>query len=533
MSSKSTSPTTFDVVIIGGALAGAATAIQLLDARPGLRVLVIERSEAFDRRVGEATVELSTYFLNRVLGLADHLNEHHLVKQGLRFWFANGRTTGLDRCSEIGGRYQVRLSAYLIDRAVLDEEVLRRAVKRGATLWRPAVLKRHQLKSGGPQELEIAHHGETTRVQCRWLVDASGVHALLARKEGWHRPNLAHPTTAAWARWRGVKNWDSEELAAKFPAWATATFSLRNTATNHLMGDGWWAWWIPLKGGDVSIGVVWDHRRVDVPDGASIADRIKSFLCAQHPAARELMSEARPVEGDSHWRRQLAWSPTTSAGDGFVLVGDAAGFMDPFYSPGLDWLAFTTARAVQLISAQQTGEPQLEALVQKHNRDFARSYGRWFEALYRDKYDYLGDFELMRLSFLPDLGLYYLGIVTQPYYRGREALLEPCFTPAPSTPFFHYMRLYNRRLAAIARSRRARGTFGRRNTDRRFLFKGFNLQPGSVMPILVAFLGWMRLELAEGWRTWFSSSPTAVMAGPSITPDASRPASSPMSMEAR
>jgi len=52
----------FDVVIIGGALSGAATAMLLLRQQPKLRVLIVEKSAAFTRRVGEATVEVSGYF---------------------------------------------------------------------------------------------------------------------------------------------------------------------------------------------------------------------------------------------------------------------------------------------------------------------------------------------------------------------------------------------------------------------------------------------------------------------------------------
>ncbi len=52
----------YDVVIAGGSLAGAASAILLLREHPSLRVLVIEKSERFTRRVGEATVEVSAFF---------------------------------------------------------------------------------------------------------------------------------------------------------------------------------------------------------------------------------------------------------------------------------------------------------------------------------------------------------------------------------------------------------------------------------------------------------------------------------------
>ena len=53
----------YDVVIIGGSLGGAATATLLLRECPDLRVLVVERAPAFTRRVGEATVEISGFFL--------------------------------------------------------------------------------------------------------------------------------------------------------------------------------------------------------------------------------------------------------------------------------------------------------------------------------------------------------------------------------------------------------------------------------------------------------------------------------------
>src|SRR5216117_3024148 len=141
----------YDVAIIGGALAGAATAMLLLRQQPKLRVLIVEKSRAFTRRVGEATVEVSGYFLGRVLGLTQHLNEAHLVKQGMRFWFFNERTATLGDCSEIGCRYLSRVPAYQVDRAVLDEEVLRRAEALGASVWRPASAGKVRLVPGGNQ----------------------------------------------------------------------------------------------------------------------------------------------------------------------------------------------------------------------------------------------------------------------------------------------------------------------------------------------------------------------------------------------
>lgn len=493
----------FDVVVMGGALSGAATATLLLRRNPGIRVLIVEKSTKFSRRVGEATVEISGFFICRVLGMTSYLNEHHLPKQGLRFWFKNEEVTALNEASEIGGKYLARIPSFQLDRATFDEEVLRRAVELGAELIRPASVSNIQLNPGGLQTLEVKCGDNRMQVSTRWLVDASGIAALLARKEGWWKSNTEHPTASAWSRWKGVKDWDSRELAEKYPCWSKATYGIRNTATNHIVGDGWWSWWIPLKGGDVSVGVVFDQRLVTFPtEGGKIGERLKQFLM-KHPVAREMLENAEFIEDDQHWRKNLAYYSTTFAGDGFVLVGDAAAFMDPFYSPGMDWISFTSSSAANLITEQRAGNLTNDT-IDRYNRDFATSHARWFSALYKDKYEYMGEYDLMGLAFKLDLGLYYWGVVSVPFHHGESALHIPPFSP-PSGKFFSaLMGTYNRRFAKIARLRRKEGRLGKMNKGNRQLLVGYQLNPGNMLTIFPLLGKWCMLELKEGWRTWGS-----------------------------
>ena len=144
------------------------------------------------------------YFLGRVLGLTQYLNESHLLKQGMRFWFCNDRASSLEQCSEIGGRYLSRIPAFQVDRSTLDEEVLRRAQAAGAELVRPAAVQKVTLTPGGQQTVVLRQEESTKTLSARWVVDASGPAALLSRQNGWWRANHAHPTTAGWSRWRGV-----------------------------------------------------------------------------------------------------------------------------------------------------------------------------------------------------------------------------------------------------------------------------------------------------------------------------------------
>ena len=511
----------YDVVILGGALSGAATATLLLQRNPGIRVLIIERSEKLTRRVGEATVEVSAYFLSRVLGLTKYLNETQIAKQGLRFWFQNDKVNALDEASEIGPRYQVRLPSYQLDRATLDEEVLSRAIAAGAEILRPAVIRNVELHDGGQQAVEYKYQGETRTVKARWVVDASGVAALLARKNGWWQRNTEHPTASAWTRWSGVKDWDGLEFAGKFPQWANTVHGIRGTATNHLNGDGWWAWMIPLKGGSTSVGVVFDQRLVDFPEGGKVGDRLKEFLL-RHPVGRELMQDAVYDEEDVHWRKHLAYYSTTFAGDGFVLVGDAAAFMDPFYSPGMDWISFTATSASHLIT-QQREDKAMAPLVKRYNRDFSVSHRRWFNALYKDKYHYMGEYDLMGLAFQMDLGLYYQGVVVPPFMEGITALHFPPFSPPSGRFFAALMGFYNRRFAAIASRRRRLGLLGRMNDRHRCLIPGFTLQRSDMFRLCGLLRRWAVLELKEGWKSWGTTASDPMPASSSPAPDMPMP----------
>ncbi len=277
-------------------------------------------------------------------------------------------------------------------------------------------------------------------------------------------------------------------------------YSLRTSTASV---SGWWSWWIPLKGGDISVGVVFDQRLVDFPqDGGNIGDRLKSFL-NRHPVARELLEHAEYDAEDLKWRKNLAYYSTTFAGDGFTLVGDAAAFMDPFYSPGMDWISFTASRAADTITRQRGGEA-LENVLQAHNRDLAVSHSRWFDALYRDKYSYLGEYDLLGLAFRLDLSLYYWGVVEPVFNIGEEAYLAPPFSPPSGRVFAALMKTYNRRFAKIASRRRRLGLLGRMNDRKRMLIPGFTLNRNEIWKLLPLLREWAMLEIREGWKSWGS-----------------------------
>lgn len=294
-------------------------------------------------------------------------------------------------------------------------------------------------------------------------------------------------------------NFDDAQLRERFPAYSQRCHGSRNTATNHITGDGWWSCWILLQSGEMSVGVVYDERLVQFPEEVRGMEARVRYLLGSSPLARELLREATPVEDSAVYRSKLPYLSDSLAGDGYVLVGDAAAFLDPFYSPGMDWIAFTTAAAVDLIDRDK-GQAET---VERINIVYRRSYERWFQALYQDKYLYMGDYDFMRMAMIFDLGGYYFGVVRSIFMNGACEFLKPIFGERSTTVAFWIIRCYHRRLAKMAASRRARGVFGRNNKGRAHKLLSYTLDWRLPLRLIWSLRIWLWLELTEGWRSWF------------------------------
>jgi flavin-dependent dehydrogenase len=487
--------TDYDAIIIGGSFAGSSAAMLLRRWQPQARVLVIERSQQFTRRVGEATVESSGLFLTRVLGLYDELSRHHLPKHGLRMWFARRDDCPHTAMTEIGPDRLPGLPSFQLDRARLDEHLLHRAGQTGATVVRPGKVKNvqfHWPRHTVTYQDEKGQHAASTR----WIIDATGRQGLLSRRLGLREKRPDHPIAAAWGRWQNVKDLDGAFLAndgGENQPGLTHAVASRRLATNHYSGSGWWAWVIPLANGETSIGVVYDPRHFDLPGDGRIPSRYEQFVRRQ-PGLGQLLENAGMVPDDFLHYQELAYRATHYAGRGWALVGDAASFMDPLYSPGLDHGAFSVYAAADMIRADLTGELDentLDGRIERHNARFARSYDRWIEALYLDKYVMLGDAELMAAAYCFDIGMYYLGVVASVYRDPANFTVPPMGSESPGAGLAHrLMRLVKKRLVRLAVQRQHAEL--PRQEGWRFYPRGFELGKGA------------RRLVGQGVRIWLS-----------------------------
>ena len=501
----------YDVVILGGAFSGAATALLLRREAPGLSILIVEKSRAFDCKVGEATTEMSGMFLTRRLALWNHLEREHLPKEGLRYWWANEQVAHHHEASETGGFVRSAVPSFQLRRDALDQHLLDEAVAAGAELLRPARARDAKLGSFD-HEVTLEEGTEIATVRCRWLVDATGRATFLGRRLGLIEKNEAHPTAAIWARWKNVKSID--DLAARGPvAFARRNLSSRRLATNHYMRRGSWTWFIPLGNGETSIGVVFDRRLLDLAEQRDKEAAYLEFLRQLTPC-QELLEGAEMRREDFRFYSHLPYVAKQYMGEGWALVGDAAAFLDPYYSPGLDHCSFSVEATVEIIQAEAKGEP-IAGRVAEHNATFLRSYRRFFEAVYLDKYYYMGEADLLSASFLLDTAQYYIFVVIPAYRIHGRFHWEPVLGPKPAFFNYHLMRFYNRRLKAIAELRRAAGEAGRRNQGRRIpAYYALDLAPYR-MALRGLRLWWtaeldalrLRLKRLAGLRRRLDSNP--------------------------
>ncbi|WP_367873871.1 NAD(P)/FAD-dependent oxidoreductase [Luteolibacter sp. Populi] len=457
----------YDVVIFGGAFSGSALGLLLKRARPQTRVLIVEKSEAFDFKVGESTSEVAGCFLTRVLGLGHYLNCEHFQKHGLRMWFTTPENDCPNSCSEIGPNSQARFPTFQLDRSKLDTHMLEMAAMEGCEVLRQASIKSFDLAGAGKNTIVLKHEGGTRTITAGWVADCSGKAALVARQRGLWRKLEEHPVHSMWVRYSGVKTLDSHAARVEAPFLKNGPSVARASATNHLMGRGWWSWIIPLSNGDFSAGVTWDERLFTPPSEGPIGTRLKEHLL-DHPIGKLMFENAVAIENDARIYKHLPYYSTEVCGDGWIMAGDAAGFMDPLYSQGLDYCGHSTYCAHKLIIKALDGECVKMAL-DHHNEIYPQSYQRWFHGLYKNKYQYLGDADLMHAAFLMDIAAYFIGPVRAVYANADKEYSTMPYNGLGGAIFAKFMRFYNRRLETIARKRLTAGTYGKNNLKHRFL----------------------------------------------------------------
>jgi flavin-dependent dehydrogenase len=420
-----------DVIILGGGLAGLTLALQIKQVLPDLKVRVVERRHHpvphAAHKIGESSVEIGAHYFSQTLGLQAHLDQAHLRKFGFRFFFSEGQKD-LSAVTELGASRFLTTPSWQIDRGIFENFLAQEALRRGIEVECGTAVRQIKLDGAAGHEVTVerllpiseerAEKPPQDVLKTRWVIDAAGRVSLLKRQLQLSQDNNHH-ANAVWFRLKTrlpVDAWGSD------PAWqARCDPQSRWLSTNHLCGPGYWLWLIPLGSGAHSLGIVADARMHPLEE-MNTFERAREWIAKHQPLIDEVLTQIFQAQPDAlmdfAFFRQFSYGckQVFSGQQRWALTGDAGLFLDPFYSPGSDFIAIANTFITDLIQKDLQGESlRIPAILYE---DIYQTFYESTLTLYTDQYPLFGNPRVMPVKVLWDY-TYYWGVMCQLFFQNR------------------------------------------------------------------------------------------------------------------
>jgi flavin-dependent dehydrogenase len=406
-----------DAVILGGGLAGLSLAMQLKREYPDMDIVVLERhtrplpEAAF--KIGESTVEIAAHYFADTLGLLHHLETEQIRKFGFRFFFSDGKDDLAD-VTELGVSAVLPTPSYQIDRGILENFMGEEALRRGIDFREGVTVRGFDIGSGEePHTIRFANAEGEAELQAHWLLDASGRAGLMRRKLDLTRDN-GHHANAVWFRIDErleIDGWCDD------PEWKERCHPPeRWRSTNHLVGPGYWLWLIPLASGAHSVGIVADAKTHPLETMNTFEKALAWMREHQPVVARQVEARKEKLLDFAFFRHYSYGCSRMFSPDRWALTGEAGAFLDPFYSPGSDFIAITNTYITQLVGIDRRGEALAPSA-----RLFERLFFSFYDStlrMYRGQYNLFGDPEVLPIKVIWDYA-YYWGVLCQIVFQNR------------------------------------------------------------------------------------------------------------------
>lgn len=397
----------YDVIIAGGGLAGLTLSIQLKNANPDISILIMEYRDTIApvaaHKVGESTVELATHYFREVLGLKAYLEEFELPKHGLRFFFKTANKGEISNRVELGPRLKLPTPSHQLDRGTFENYLEKHTKELGTEFMLSARVKDVEFGTGGQEHTVIFNHNdEEKRLQAKWVVDATSRFSLLKRKLGFQK-EAPHNVNAVWYRVKGVVDIDDWSDNAEWKNFLAP--KLRYLSTVHFMDKGYWLWVIPLGSKNTSIGIVADED-IHPFNTINTYEKAMAWIEKHEPLAftkvcppKEELMDFRILKHFAHDSGRLYSS------ERWAVTGEAGAFLDPFYSPGSDFISLNNTWLSDLILRDISGE-DITVRAQIYEQTHLRWFTSWLP-IYQDKYKLMGNTQIMVFKIFWDWAIYW------------------------------------------------------------------------------------------------------------------------------
>jgi hypothetical protein len=269
-------------------------------------------------------------------------------------------------------------------------------------------------EDGALHEVRLRDDGSQQVLKARWVLDASGRAGLLRRRFRLTRDN-GHHCNAVWFRLDDrieIDGWcqDNDWRGRCSPP------SERWRSTNHLLGPGYWSWLIPLSSGAHSIGIVADASMHPLESMRDF-DSTLQWLGQRQPALARAVRERRDTLLDFSFLRDYSYGCAQMfSADRWALTGEAGAFLDPFYSPGSDFIAIGNTYISALVGHDLAGR-NLAPHVTMYEQLFQSFYASSLP-LFQHQYPLFGDAEVLPMKVTWDYS-YYWGVLCPLVFQQR------------------------------------------------------------------------------------------------------------------
>ena len=395
----------YDVVVLGGGLAGLTLSLQIKRTNPEISILVLERRESeaatAAHKVGESTVELGSHYLREVLDLKDYLEEYELPKHGLRFFFPSHTKDDISSRVELGPRERLPAPSHQLDRGTLENHLAKRTRELGTDCLLGATVK--DVAISDEHVVTYLHNGQEVKVQCKWVADATGRGSFMKRKLDFQKP-MEHHVNAVWWRLKGVIDIDdwcgNEEWRSYLKP------GLRLLSTVHFMDKGYWLWVIPLGSKNTSIGIVADPA-VHPFDTFNKYEKALEWLKVNEPRGYKMLEPQTENLMDFKILKHYAHHTgrVYCAAERWGVTGEAGAFLDPLYSPGTDFIAMNNSWLSDLIIRDLRGE-DIAVRASVYEQAHLNWVDNWIP-VYQNKYLLMGNAQIMVVKIFWDWAMYW------------------------------------------------------------------------------------------------------------------------------